>query len=358
MDKKILIVGLLLFVMLLLPINSAYSNIGIHVDKNSIILFNRGNTLYVGGNGTGNYSKIQDALDFTNNGDTVFVYDDSSPYNEWNIRINKSINLIGEDKNTTVIDGSGHSIIYPEVTGIITGFSIINGICGIISGRYMENIIITDNHFVNCAIGIELHSNSDSYIISNSFKNFYIAINSNSFGGCTISDNILISSGDIYYQPSGDITLVDNGKYVITNNTLICNDIGEYRKGIYLSNISDCIIERNEFNGYINSNAIYLWRGSCNNIITHNNFSNNRDGIGVVQKSNSNKITNNNFINNKRDVFIRYIDTKNNLLDGNYWDKWIGNKIKIPLFQKFPHVAFSLFGFAIDWHPAKEPYDI
>jgi hypothetical protein len=45
--------------------------------------------LYVGGTGEGNYSRIQDAIDDAVDGDTVFVYDDSSPYYE-HIRINKS----------------------------------------------------------------------------------------------------------------------------------------------------------------------------------------------------------------------------------------------------------------------------
>ena len=56
----------------------------------------RGNILYVGGSGPGNYSKIQDAIDNASDGDTVFVFNDSSPYNE-NIIVNKQISLIGED---------------------------------------------------------------------------------------------------------------------------------------------------------------------------------------------------------------------------------------------------------------------
>ncbi|NHJ39073.1 MAG: hypothetical protein FK731_03500, partial [Asgard group archaeon] len=41
-----------------------------------------GNTLYVGGGGSNNYSSIQEAIDDAIDGDTVFVYDKSSPYNE------------------------------------------------------------------------------------------------------------------------------------------------------------------------------------------------------------------------------------------------------------------------------------
>ncbi|GAH12836.1 unnamed protein product, partial [marine sediment metagenome] len=63
-----------------------------------------GITLYVGGSGAGNYTKIQDAIDDANDGDTVFVFDDSSPYYE-NVMVDKSISLIGENKETTIIDG-------------------------------------------------------------------------------------------------------------------------------------------------------------------------------------------------------------------------------------------------------------
>ena len=38
--------------------------------------------LYVGGNGPNNYTTIQQAITNATNGDTVFVYDDSSPYFE------------------------------------------------------------------------------------------------------------------------------------------------------------------------------------------------------------------------------------------------------------------------------------
>jgi len=48
------------------------------------------NTLYVGGTGSGNYSKIQDAIDNASYCDTVFVLDDSSPYYE-NIVIDNAL---------------------------------------------------------------------------------------------------------------------------------------------------------------------------------------------------------------------------------------------------------------------------
>ena len=60
----------------------------------------RGQWLYVGGSGPGNYTKIQDALDNASDGDTVFVY--SNIYYE-NILINKSVQLLGENRQTTIV---------------------------------------------------------------------------------------------------------------------------------------------------------------------------------------------------------------------------------------------------------------
>jgi len=44
----------------------------------------------------------------------------------------------------------------------------------------------------------------------------------------------------------------------------------------------------------------------------------------------------------------------------NFWDDWIGLKIK--LFEIFPKIIIGTYNFKIllihvDWHPAKEPYD-
>ena len=60
----------------------------------------RGNTLYVGGSGEGNYTRIQDAINNASDGDTVFVY--NGTYDEYLI-INIRINLIGESTHNTIV---------------------------------------------------------------------------------------------------------------------------------------------------------------------------------------------------------------------------------------------------------------
>ena len=61
------------------------------------------NTLYVGGSGPNNYTKIQDAINDANIGYTIFVY--RGTYYE-NLIVNKSITLQGENKEITIINES------------------------------------------------------------------------------------------------------------------------------------------------------------------------------------------------------------------------------------------------------------
>ncbi len=56
----------------------------------------RGNWLYVGGSGPGNYTRIQDAINDTFDGDTVFVF--SGIYHEY-IRVNNIYQIIGRRTN-------------------------------------------------------------------------------------------------------------------------------------------------------------------------------------------------------------------------------------------------------------------
>ena len=124
--------GLTFGIILLLIVVSITPSTSINVVKQSTLATLDGNTLYVGGSGSNNYSKIQDAIDNASNGDTVFVFNDSSPYYE-NVIVDKSINLIGEDKYTTVVDGSMITDVVEVVTdGVnLTGFLIKNGTNGI-----------------------------------------------------------------------------------------------------------------------------------------------------------------------------------------------------------------------------------
>ena len=100
MNKNILLAFGITFLFLGTCINPSVATDNI---KKSFISIYSGKTLFVGGSGEDNYTKIQDAVDNASDGDTVFVY--SGIYFE-NVIVNTSINLIGEDRNTTSIDAN------------------------------------------------------------------------------------------------------------------------------------------------------------------------------------------------------------------------------------------------------------
>ena len=109
-----------------------------HSEKTGVF---QGNTLYVGGSGPGNYSRIQDAINDAQAGDTIYVYRGLYKENLW---VDKTINLIGENKTMTIIDGNGSgSIVCFSAPWIkICGFTLIN------EGPNQDDagIVIQSNH--------------------------------------------------------------------------------------------------------------------------------------------------------------------------------------------------------------------
>ena len=79
--------------------------------------------------GNADFTQIQDAIDYASEGDTIFVY--NGTYYEM-ILIDKSINLMGEDKTSTIIDGQQNEFLREDVVEIkadgvnLSGFTFIN----------------------------------------------------------------------------------------------------------------------------------------------------------------------------------------------------------------------------------------
>ena len=169
MKKEVFRKGLVLGIIFLFVGAGVFPSVSVNVIKRHVSNYNeatfmgfntRGNILYVGGNGPNNHTNIQGAIDDSINGDTVFVYDDLSPYHE-NLVINKSINLIGKNMNTTVIDGNWSGIvIYVSADWVnISGFMIKNSgeLPLFDAGIYFDNVSncsIVGNIFDHCSIGI------------------------------------------------------------------------------------------------------------------------------------------------------------------------------------------------------------
>jgi parallel beta-helix repeat protein len=376
----------------------------------------RGHWLYVGGSGPGNYTKIQDAINDSNYGDTVFVY--SGVYYEQVFIETSGISLVGEDKNTTIIDGNNLTKYVVEILGYeitVKNFTIRN--CkdeAFYAGVYLEwspECIITENNITKNKVGIYFSSNVGDTILSNNIirnnqegiyfpdsnKNNIISNNTICFNGDGIISNYRCDnntiSGNNLYENEGAIDLCGSNN-TIMNNSITSNKVGI---GIYyfssnnvISHNKICNIENfgidiyQSDNNSISNNIITDcgWRGiddelSDNNTITkncicnvtgqgimiarangtlvfYNTLKKNDNGIDVYE-SKSNNFSSNNFIHNVRDAVS---STKQNTWQGNYWERPRG--LPKPIFGYLlvkPIIRFFLT-IQFDWHPAQKPYDI
>ena len=84
-------------VLLLSSLLSAAS--GTMPDRSIPVPVHMGTTLYVGGNGPGNYTRIQDAVDNASAGDTVYVYEGSYPES---VKVNTSLVLLAENQQVII----------------------------------------------------------------------------------------------------------------------------------------------------------------------------------------------------------------------------------------------------------------
>jgi parallel beta-helix repeat protein len=287
-------------------------------------------TLFVGGTGENNYTTIQDAISNASSGDTIFVFDDSSPYIE-NVRIFKSITLIGENKNTTIIDGGGEGNVLFILTDDINikGFTITNGRCGILVNTHhntFEDLIIKNN-----IDGIDLGNNYNNIKKNCIFDNIY-GINlddshNNTFENNIISENIgaiflskcdgnEINSNNIT-KNNGGVILFDSSNTTIDSNSILKNNYGIYIKVSRDNNIIGNDIISNYRYG------IWFYNSSFNKIILNNNISKNNIGIKLKNSCNFNHIYQNNFLNNSKNAYDECNNTWDNEKYGNYWSDYL-----------------------------------
>ena len=142
------------------------------------------------------YQYIQDGIDYANPDGTVFVFEG---YYFENILIDKTIELIGENNDLTIIDGSGNENVV-RITAdhiVIRGFSMINSSnnpnnAGI--KMTSDNNTITDNIIENNFHGLILKQSSDNNEISNNI------IRNNKWNGLYILSTCGMNDGNLIFE--------------------------------------------------------------------------------------------------------------------------------------------------------------
>jgi len=190
---------------------------------------------YVGGDGPGNYSTIQEALDISDDEDTIFVYSKNTPYYE-NLIIENTVLLLGEDKETTIIDG---------------------GQIGSVIKNLADNVFVSNFTIQNSA----MDSSEYSGIESHGSNNYYVG-------------NILLNNKVGVHILDGD------------SNTIIYNFISGSQTESICIHTSYNVAYRNNIED--NAHGIWLQKDATGNEIKQNNFKDNEVYNAAVNKARKN----------------------------------------------------------------------
>jgi len=364
--KKYLAIGIILLFLGICLLPAAAQNI----EKTASAP--RGNWLYVGGTGPGNYTKIQDAIDNASNGDTVFVY--PGTYTE-QIEIHQRITLHSSDPLTTRIDGQNTSndIVRCTATGsVITGFSVFN------CSMYHSCILI--NNTANCTVsgnichtagyGMTLRNSQNISITHNTITNTHRGITDSMNNLHTWTNKYLTIQQNVLNTISQGIHLLSSTDYTLTGNTID----NATSIGIYIA--EDILEGPTPKNITIKENTITSSRYgievdyAVNASIEGNQIQ--RCTLALLLKFNSfTSVEKNTFEGNNDTILYRWalfplssLQTKIPHFDNNFWDTLLAFPKPIygrwglfssGIFFEPPHV-FPWVTF--DRHPAQEPYDI
>jgi len=126
-----------------------------------------GTVLFVGGDGPGNYSSIQGAVDAAVDGDMVFVF--NGTYVE-HVLVNKQVDLIGEGRDMVIIDGGGTGVIVSIYSSYVrfSGFTVANGGQGLFDKCLVvsdvSDVSVVDCVFTGSTAGIQFNTVCNSSI--------------------------------------------------------------------------------------------------------------------------------------------------------------------------------------------------
>jgi nitrous oxidase accessory protein len=211
------------------------------------------------------FVSIQEAIDNAIDGDTILVKEGT--YHE-NVVLNKSLSLVGENVDTTIIDGNppeGYRIpIKVQCDNVsVSGFKLLYGYAGITVGE-VKFCSISGNRIAGNQHGILLVGTS----FSNVTENYFEQIRLSSAIQLSYSNYNLVAGNYIDNCTEGIQIWQYSTNNTVTENTITdCDDVA-----IRLQYADNNTIARNDVSKSGLGTSIYV---ANNNTITKNNYVNN-----------------------------------------------------------------------------------
>ena len=276
---------------------------------------------------------IQQAIGLASDGDTIMVH--SGTYYE-HLVVDKSLLIIGEDQNTTIVDGGGNWTIVEIAADNVTlkGFTLQHAGVGVLLEAEKEGTVLAENKI--------------SFTITH-------AVYGDRCGSAAIENNtITLNSGDGIFLYASKPSIIDNNLIISngkdgmrirysSNNTVTANFVQANTNGIYVNSDEDplrqsSLAKNNEIAGnhvLNNSCGIRIEHfgtgpADAENKIYDNFIAYNSVGLNIYG-SNQNTAVHNNLVDNSKQVSIH--ESFNNTWNddyysgGNYWSDHNGTDV-------------------------------
>ena len=254
------------------------------------------------GRGVGDgYASIQAAVNAAEPGDVINVK--AGVYVE-NVVVNKSVSLLGENREMTIVDGNGTGcVMFVEASNVtVCNFTLRNS--GIGSVNPFSGVML--NFSDHCLI-------SNNVIVNNQYGVWFSWSNNNTF------------TGNVVQHSTDPLERYGVRLYQSENNNISSNEMVDNKYGIYLYSGSDGnVVRYNNVSG--NSFGIYLAL-SEGNVVEGNTVADSVMYGITVRHAGGNFIFHNNFVNywqvDVSDAFVNVWDD-GYPSGGNYWSDYGG----------------------------------